>query len=285
MQAGEHGVPQSRQRVIIWGSLSDHPLPEFPNPSHEFFGQTAGKDAPHKAHTALYPALTAGDALSDLPPFDWVNPRQVVPESVKQKEERLKRSITIPAYKVMRDQPYVGLSRQEYASPPINEYQRRLRSNCQLTNHVTTSYFDKDGQRTKTGAICCAMTEQICSVGLQPGSDYRSMPEALRPGRFKKKDIDGSIKLSTRGYSNYKRVNPDTHFGICLATPAPCMRGGPVSGYTRLYTSVLRLTRLSSSIQINIERSLSVNMLEPRDFRIHLVGKLRRRPMSASHSE
>lgn len=81
LQAGHYGTPQGRIRFFLVAALDGYPLPELPQPTHDFPGvhglqirlptgdtirpiQTTNGVAPH-------PYVTIDDAISDLPRFDW----------------------------------------------------------------------------------------------------------------------------------------------------------------------------------------------------------------------
>ncbi len=79
LQAGYYGVPQNRWRVFIVAASTGSTLPEFPQPEHSFprttiFGATAFRAnvvKPPDSGSDLFwqpkPAVTVGDAISDLP--------------------------------------------------------------------------------------------------------------------------------------------------------------------------------------------------------------------------
>ena len=79
LQAGHYGLPQNRWRVFVFAAASGQRLPDFPAPTHAFprsalFGASAfrknvvklGSDAEDLFFSPL-PAVTVGDAISDLP--------------------------------------------------------------------------------------------------------------------------------------------------------------------------------------------------------------------------
>jgi DNA (cytosine-5)-methyltransferase 1 len=79
LQAGYYGVPQNRWRVFVIAALAGLKQPEFPTPVHDFprttiFGATAFRAnvvKPASNGADLFwrpkPAVTVGDAISDLP--------------------------------------------------------------------------------------------------------------------------------------------------------------------------------------------------------------------------
>jgi DNA (cytosine-5)-methyltransferase 1 len=80
MQAGQYGSPQSRKRVIFWGTKRGTLLPEFPVPTHCFRGSffykfptgnslspTTCSKNPDICHViAPFNAVTVNDAIGDL---------------------------------------------------------------------------------------------------------------------------------------------------------------------------------------------------------------------------
>ncbi|KAJ1965875.1 hypothetical protein IWQ62_002557, partial [Dispira parvispora] len=78
-QAANHGVPQSRRRLFIWGARRGEPLPVFPQPSTCFDGARAIalKLPRNPAYitnkrtngAAPYPKVSIQDAICDLPAF------------------------------------------------------------------------------------------------------------------------------------------------------------------------------------------------------------------------
>lgn len=82
LQAGHYGTPQRRHRFFLIAAMDGHPLPELPQPSHDFpdnYGLGIKLESseewirPIRAAngTAPHPFVTIDDAISDLPRFDW----------------------------------------------------------------------------------------------------------------------------------------------------------------------------------------------------------------------
>lgn len=81
LQGGHYGLPQTRIRFFMVASKRGYPLPEVPQPTHQFPAedsleikfsngmvirpvQTNGRAAPFRF-------TTIEDAIGDLPRFDW----------------------------------------------------------------------------------------------------------------------------------------------------------------------------------------------------------------------
>jgi DNA (cytosine-5)-methyltransferase 1 len=218
LQAGEYGTPQSRRRLIIWGALQGYELPKYPEATTTFrrtdsWHQTR-ESVPHRGYTV-------GDATSDLPPFDWINPHNVIPASDKENEERATRSKQgIEQLEVSQDQKYVGHDEQSYATSPLNDFQRKLRVGVtKATNHVTPSWFDKPSWNEK-GAISLARTEQVCNIAMRAGADHRSLPKKLTPWSLS--HLRESSIERTRG--QYGRLDSDKPFHCCTTIADPSQR-------------------------------------------------------------
>ncbi|KAH7397790.1 S-adenosyl-L-methionine-dependent methyltransferase [Cadophora sp. MPI-SDFR-AT-0126] len=189
LNAEEHGAPQSRPRVFIWATLPGYRLPEYPQPeyvyksradsvlfeperklgAYDFYWHRQRRSAPHRV-------VTLGDALTDLPAFDWKNPHQVVTKTQSNKREEQNRWARITLYDTFEiEVPFVGRNVQAYTSGPLTEYQRVLRiSNTSNTvkNHVTAKMHALN-------------VERVCSIPIRPGASYKDLPLALQGARNK----------------------------------------------------------------------------------------------------
>jgi DNA (cytosine-5)-methyltransferase 1 len=186
LQAGQLGAPQSRRRVIFWGVAPGFKMPLYPQPSHLFNSKTASttislstgvkidtiirRGAPHAM-------TTVADAISDLPAFEYRNPRIIIPASPSTIAEEAERSAVVTSYEVPKQRKgdivtnWVGKDLQTYPHPPLSEYQRRAREgvgNDQLTCHITRPWGD-------------SMVERICSIPMAAGADHRQLPRKLKP--------------------------------------------------------------------------------------------------------
>ena len=82
LQAAHYGAPQRRSRFFLIAAVDGHPLPELPQPSHDFpnahglaikLPVNGRYIRPIRSDngTAPHPMVTIQDAISDLPRFDW----------------------------------------------------------------------------------------------------------------------------------------------------------------------------------------------------------------------
>jgi len=153
LQAAHYGTPQTRARFFMVAAKNGFPLPELPQPTHDFpvvdaleikfpVGHhirpiwTRTGYAPHRF-------ITIDDAISDLPRFDWCscilyglhlliiscreNPRPSRDPVVRQEER--KRARTIPVKKCKKDRPWCGYSGRDvpYRHAPATAIQKWCR--------------------------------------------------------------------------------------------------------------------------------------------------------------
>lgn len=81
LQAAHYGTPQSRARFFMVAAKYGFPLPELPQPTHDFpFADSLEIKFPVGHHIkpiwtrtgyAPHRFVTIDDAISDLPRFDW----------------------------------------------------------------------------------------------------------------------------------------------------------------------------------------------------------------------
>ncbi|KFY81710.1 hypothetical protein V500_11158 [Pseudogymnoascus sp. VKM F-4518 (FW-2643)] len=139
LQAAEHGAPQSRRRVFFWGALLGRKLPLYPQPTHVCKGLSAPTNTFTMGKTAPHNPVTVGDAISDLPAFDW---RIKVPGEDRQARRQRELGIRTVGLPTARGAP-VGDSSSRYAYEPITEFQREIRRYVKgdiVSNHVTCQW-------------------------------------------------------------------------------------------------------------------------------------------------
>jgi hypothetical protein len=146
-QVAEHNTPQESTRVIFWAAQMGHRLPAFPEPQN--IVQTPRQWPPtwQRSRCAVpFPTVTIGDARTDLPAFDWINPHREIEQTQEQRLEREERSDKIAQYDCQENSKFVGKDHQSYAPRPVSEYQRKLRANVpmdELYNHVTLRWDEQ----------------------------------------------------------------------------------------------------------------------------------------------
>jgi site-specific DNA-cytosine methylase len=233
LQCGEYELPQSRQRVFIWASLQGNPLPKFPEAICKFKG--AVPSSPHRTRCgAPHAQITIGEAITDLPSFDWANPRNLNPYTAVDWLETIEmriRAKKIPQVHITQDLLYAGNDRQPYASDPLTEYQRRIRKGASkiVHNHVTPAWYDHPTiGKSKSGdqALRYAKTEQICSIPMLPGADHRDLPKTLKSWWMYHKN--SAAKRNKFYPGRFGRLSYEESFGVCLADIDPGGKNGKV---------------------------------------------------------
>ena len=167
-QAGHYGVPQSRRRLFFWGAKIGSKLPDFPQPitcflfngsvnvsmpngrSFSYIKRTGGR-APHAA-------ITVGDAIDDLPEFEYINPHEIYPPTEKEKKEK-------PRWKRLNVNTigWVGDMTTIYKSLPLSEFQRQCRKEAkELWNHVTRPFNSITVERVVVYRSFLGLITMVC---------------------------------------------------------------------------------------------------------------------------
>ncbi|RDL37152.1 uncharacterized protein BP5553_04585 [Venustampulla echinocandica] len=287
LQTGEFSVPQSRQRVFFWAAFRGNDLPKYPQATSIWAGacpvswhrdRTTGV-APHRE-------VTVGDATTDLPAFDWENPHNIRSQTGEQRRDREARSKTIIQLPIVRGKDYVGVDKQDYAYPPLTEYQRVLRRGVpadRLMNHVTHNFFDNP---PATGRLRQAISEQVCNIEMIPGADHRGLPRKLRhwglshrdsaaerhnyyPGRYGRLDYEGPFQTCmTNVFPNGKNgnvVHPTQHRILSIREQARAM-GFPDSYVWDLEDVPVKLAfrMIGNAVPVVLASKLGEELLEAR---------------------
>jgi DNA-cytosine methyltransferase len=209
LQAGNYGTPQSRQRVFIWGSRPNCPLPKYPEPSYVFPGRGSKEFAPHHA-------ITVGDAITDLPSFDWRS-KTAIKESRANKKERKDRVWGLDQVDIEPGKKYLGRHEMRHHRPPNSEFQQQMRQftkDNKIFNHVTQAW----GANTM---------ERILLIPMRPGANHLDLP--------RDKDLwclrDPGSKASSHGFypKRYCRLSFYDEFQTCLTDINPSGDNGCVS--------------------------------------------------------
>ncbi|KAF7965632.1 hypothetical protein HWV62_42606 [Athelia sp. TMB] len=247
-QAGQYGAPQGRRRVLFWGAKRGCPLPEFPMPTHGFKGSNYHKlpdgtklpppsrsldpDEPHQI-APFYP-VTITDAIGDLPPFDWGNPRLIIRKpSPKDKAEDKARSRLLPSFDAVISpgySSYPGYTREcKYTHQALSRYQMSMRA---YRNSETVSY-------QYTLRFGAGIVERVVSVPMQPGAFHNDLPPLLRMSvksrnKGERNFTSASLRLKAlRSCTDnqiglYGRMDGEGHFKTAMTTVAPNRKGGDV---------------------------------------------------------
>ncbi|KAH7927250.1 S-adenosyl-L-methionine-dependent methyltransferase [Leucogyrophana mollusca] len=211
LQAAHYGTPQTRVRFFLIAAKPGHPLPEFPQPSHDFpLVDALQIKLPNGHHirpirtmngTAPHRFVSIDDAISDLLRYDWQadpwkNPRP--PRDAKGRREEERRRQTVPTRNCDAEKNLCGFRGPdvEYEHEPRTSFQKWCREkNSSDLQHYTRTYDAKK-------------VERVVSIPLEANADYRRLRPDLwewhfanptsaiakasfRPGLYGRMDKDG----------------------------------------------------------------------------------------------
>ncbi|KAK0239761.1 hypothetical protein EDD85DRAFT_949593 [Armillaria nabsnona] len=219
LQAGAYGAPQQRNRILIWGARRGLPLPEFPIPTHAFQRLAARWKVPGFEGESLSRAtrsrnpeddhqcaplkpVTVDDAIGDLPPWDWINPHEIIPSGYDTKREtqrRIDKGIKqLPAAK--GDAPRrPGIDKAIYICSPRNAYQRWMRrANLRAVDDHHTKIFSR------------RVVEASTSVPLKPNANQKDLDP----------DLCSKHMINSK-YVFYGRLNGDGYFRTAMTLVSP----------------------------------------------------------------
>lgn len=212
LQAAEHGAPQSRRRVFFWGAKMGLRLPLYPQPTHICKGFSTTTNTFAMGKTAPHPAVVIGDAISDLPPFDWR-----IKACGEDREFLAHRALTIPQIRLPENKKLpVGKFSQSYASQPTTNFQREVR------RHVT-------GNRVENHFTCRWGPEKmlrILQVPLKAGANHLDIPAKYGMDSI----FLGPMASKHNFYPNrYCRLDYEKQFQTCLTNVDPSGENGKVT--------------------------------------------------------
>lgn len=156
VESAAYGTASYRQRVLFLASRDGRPLPRMPPPTHRHGRKVQSKVMVHPRRgvvlsyrtddedgdpTQLVRATTIGDAISDLPSWDWADPHRLYGFNAYSDLDRVKRKRRdedgIAAYDVCHvsaggdetswQRRQIGPCRVAYRSEARNAYQRLMR--------------------------------------------------------------------------------------------------------------------------------------------------------------
>lgn len=175
LQAGHYGAPQRRRRFFLVAAIDGHPLPELPEPTHDF-PDNAGLEVKLPIGTQVRPFrvsngtaphrhVTIDDAISDLPRFDWKHPMSYGQSYKEQLAMRNRRAENISALPCVPSSTYCGYSGVvEYHHPSRTTYQEaaRVKPTKNLQHFTRTFEWQK--------------IRRVLSIPLRANADYRDLP-------------------------------------------------------------------------------------------------------------
>ncbi|KAJ7687355.1 S-adenosyl-L-methionine-dependent methyltransferase [Mycena rosella] len=185
LQAGNYGAPQSRVRFFLVAAHHGLELPQMPQPTHDFEVVNQLKiKLPYNHKPSILPIRTTRgtmphgsvsieDAIGDLPQFDWKHPDpKNASQSLRKVLDRRARE-GIPAYPCEREKNHCGLEGVvAYRHEPRTSFQREARERpTENIQHITRCLLPKT-------------VERVVTVPLEPGADFRSLPDRLAEWQF-----------------------------------------------------------------------------------------------------
>ncbi|KDN48697.1 hypothetical protein RSAG8_02684, partial [Rhizoctonia solani AG-8 WAC10335] len=193
------------------------PTSRYIDPTHEKNGKVP------IVGNAIHRQVTMWDAISDLAPFEWVNPHLVIPLTEESRaEDRRRRNRAegrIPTYVAVKDdrQP-VGIGADELApyrdDSPYTTYQQEARGNENVVSEHYTSSFKSS-----------LFVERVVTIPLTANADHRSLPTALKKGDFLS-NIFGSGGASGYYQGAFGRYDKKSPFATILTSLRPAKKNG-----------------------------------------------------------
>lgn len=210
LQAAEHGSPQSRRRVFFWGALLGLRLPLYPQPTHVCKGLSAPTNTFTMGRTAPHNPVTVGDAISDLPAFDW---RIRVPGEDRQAQRQQEYGIPTAGLPTNKAAP-VGNNSSLYAYKPITEFQREVRRYAEgevVKNHITRQWNDETMLR-------------LARIPMRPKANHNDLPREYDMACLRNQAASRSNFYPNR----YYRLDFKEQFQTCLTNVDPGGENGKV---------------------------------------------------------
>ncbi|OJA18063.1 hypothetical protein AZE42_05415 [Rhizopogon vesiculosus] len=240
LQAAHYGAPQIRVRFFMVAAKYGSPLPELPQPTHDFpFVDSLEIKLPVGHHIrpiwtrtgyAPHRFVTIDDAISDLPRFDWVNPRP--PTDPARRQEERERARTIPLKKCKKDRPWCGYSGRDvpYKHDPTTALQKWCRQEpSKDLQHYTRTYEP-------------IKVERVVNIPMEANADYRR----LRPDLWEWHFANPSSAIARAGFKPglYGRVDKDRWFQATVTNIDPTAKQSRVlNPYCKRIFTVRELAR------------------------------------------
>lgn len=227
LQAGNYGLPQSRIRFFLVAARRGLPLPEMPQPTHDFEVVNQLKiRLPYNHRPSIIPirtkrgtmphaAVSIEDAIGDLAQYDWKHPDpKSATASLRALIARRARE-GIPAFACERDKTHCGFEGVvPYRHEPRSSFQREARERpTENLQHFTRCLLPKT-------------VERVVTIPLQPGADFRSLPARLGEWQF-------SNPVSAVGRNRYRgglygRLDPESYFPTTVTNMHPTAKQSKV---------------------------------------------------------
>ncbi|KAI7834959.1 hypothetical protein BX661DRAFT_175843 [Kickxella alabastrina] len=244
LQAGNYNLAQSRRRLFVWGCKRGCRLPEVPRPISTFAKSnqtninfpngTVYAPFAHLNGNAPHHAVTVGDAIGDLPKFEFINPaiHYPDPEPVRNSEWPQYHTVYGSAPGLdpkLANLSFVGLMEMQYSQAPMSEFQRLRRRREQICIPGVKGDYDELVD-TLYNHVCRKFkadnVERICRVTMEPGMDHSSLPLTLRPWCLSSEESAASRNNGWKGL--FGRIDPKQYFGTALTEMEPMGKSGTV---------------------------------------------------------
>ncbi|KAI0640019.1 S-adenosyl-L-methionine-dependent methyltransferase [Trametes polyzona] len=245
LQAAHYGAPQYRVRFFLIAALQGHPLPAFPQPTHDFPKQEALEikfpDLPPLRPilttngTAPHQYVSIADAIGDLPQFDWENPRKIIPSAPVQPRRdgilTLKCDALHQPCGIAGPCPS-GTVAYRYKTPRTSfQAKCRVKATSDL-QHITRILPEATVERSTHQGYCGS----VVNVALRPGADYRDLDRRL----WEWQSTSAVSAMARNGYrpGMYGRVDENSWFHTTVTNVAPTAKQSYVIHPTnkRIYT-------------------------------------------------
>ncbi|KAI0354603.1 S-adenosyl-L-methionine-dependent methyltransferase [Trametes cingulata] len=216
LQAAHYGTPQSRVRFFLFAAQQGYPLPQLPQPTHDFPQQDA-LQVKLPNGTVIKPILTANgtapmkfisvaEAIGDLPEFDWKDPGKII-QAAPQRADVLTLECD-PAQKScgLRG-PCPSASLSYRFEKPRTSFQAKCRA--QATSDL--QHF--------TRALPADTVERVVKLPLEPEADYRKLDARLREWQ----NANPASALARDGFRRglYGRLDKDKWFHTTVTNVEP----------------------------------------------------------------
>ncbi|KAJ7610870.1 S-adenosyl-L-methionine-dependent methyltransferase [Roridomyces roridus] len=219
LQAGNYGAPQSRVRFFLVAALHGHPLPEIPQPTHDFevvhqlriklpLQKVPVNPVRTTRGTMAHPSVSIEDAIGDLPPFDWKHPNRKKADPKLQNLVKRRKDEGIPVVKCDYEKPHCGYEGVvQYKYEPRTSYQREAREHAtEDLQHFTRCLLPKT-------------VERVVTVPLEVGADFRSLPDSL--GEWQFSNPTSSVGRNRYRSTLYSRLNWAGYFPTTVTNMHP----------------------------------------------------------------
>ncbi|KAJ7492258.1 S-adenosyl-L-methionine-dependent methyltransferase [Mycena latifolia] len=184
LQAGNYGVPQSRVRFFLIAARHGLPLPDMPQPTHDFevvnqlrirlpYNRIPMTPIRTTRGTMPHASVSVEDAIGDLPQYDWKHPDPGNANASLRQLLNLRERKGIPAYACERDKTHCGYEGVvAYRHEPRTSFQRQARE--RPTENI--QHFSR--------CLLPRTVERVVTIPLEPGADFRSLPARLAEWQF-----------------------------------------------------------------------------------------------------